>query len=192
MPVKRFNPRRLWGIEHTRRFGMDGIVFNPAFFTLDWSSQTRLEGGLSSSLKIQTKKSKYENATDDERKSDEMVRGRQVRTGTRPSDPGQCGGISGDEPFGVEWRRRFLWRWQQWRRTRSGLPTGTCAGDVTTKTHWATAGISTIIDGAHSILAWPATSNQRAARSTTMACWTLSVKRLRTHRWRMRLKWVVF
>ncbi len=151
----------------TRRFGMDGIVFNPSFFPLDWSSPTRIESGLFPSLKIQANKSNYENATDDERQSQEMGRGRgrQVRTGTRTKNPGQCGGISGDEPFGVEWRgQRFN----------------------------LTAGISAIIDGAHSILGWAATSNRLATQQTTLACWTLSVKRLRTHRWRMRLKWVVF
>jgi hypothetical protein len=40
-------------------------------------------------------------------------------------------------------------------------------------------------------LARAATSNRLAARSTTMACWTLCVKRIRTHPWRMRLMWVI-
>ena len=63
----------------TRWFEIDGIVFYPSFSPLDWSSPTRLEGGLFPSLKIQTKKSKFDNARDDERKRDEVDEAVDVR-----------------------------------------------------------------------------------------------------------------
>ena len=47
--------------------------FNFNRFPLDLNSPTRSEGGLFPSLKSQAKKSEYENATDDERKRDEVT-----------------------------------------------------------------------------------------------------------------------
>ena len=51
----------------------------PSRFPLDLSSPTRSEGGLFPSLKSQAKKSEYENATDDERKRDEVAEAVDVR-----------------------------------------------------------------------------------------------------------------
>ncbi len=51
----------------------------PSRFPLDLSSRTRSEGGLFPSLKSQAKKSEYENATDDERKRDEVAEAVDVR-----------------------------------------------------------------------------------------------------------------
>jgi hypothetical protein len=51
----------------------------PNRFPLDLSSPTRSEGGLFPSLKSQAKKSEYENATDDERKRDEVAEAVDVR-----------------------------------------------------------------------------------------------------------------
>ena len=113
----------------------------PNRFPLDLSSPTRSEGGLFPSLKSQAKKSEYENATDDERKRDEVAEAVDVRR-----EQEQVRQIMASAAA-LQAETMTATKMDKIRIAHRDL-----CWDPTTNIRWATAENSATTDGANSIL----------------------------------------